>query len=177
MYANVVYLPGLLAVLAGTPGGPPPVLYRVDPGTGAIAGRLTDRREPWRPAPDAAGDRLYATGAHRTWEIDPRGPAVLRTFAVGDAVAVVSPDGRRYALGGPDGRVRLLDLVSGAVESLPAERPGGRAIALRFTPDSRTLVSADEAGQLIAWDVASRAIAQRFPGTSGGTTRRFDIFA
>ncbi|MDA0166356.1 winged helix-turn-helix domain-containing protein [Solirubrobacter ginsenosidimutans] len=168
VYAKVVYLPGVLAVLAGTPGGPPPVLYRVDPASGAIAGRLTLDASPG--ALSAGGGRLYATGAHRTWELDPRGPAVLRTFAFGDEVAMVSADGRHYALGGPGGRLRLLDLVSGAVESLPAEHAAAIS-ALRFTPDSRTLVSADEAGKLIAWDVASRAIAQRFPGHVGEVGR------
>ena len=137
------------------------------PPSGAVAGRLTLAGDPSarerrrRPPLRHQRARSPHVGARSA-----AAPRVLRTFAVGGATGTVSPDGRRYALGAPDGRVRLLDLASGTVEPLAAGHGAGIS-ALRFTPDSRTLVTGDEAGRLIAWNVAQRTIAQRFPGHAG----------
>ena len=71
------------------------------------------------PSAPADGERIYLTSAgdSRTWEIDPDGLRVRRTYPVGDFAGAVSPDGSVFALGGKTGRIRLLDLRSGQVRS------------------------------------------------------------
>jgi WD40 repeat protein len=78
----------------------------------------------------------------------------------------VSPDGRRFALGSLQGRVRMLDLDSDTVQPLRG-RHDGLIIRMRFTPDGRTLVTAGGDGQALAWDVERGTVAQRFSGHNG----------
>ena len=147
-------------------------LYRVDPASGAIAGRLTlgqasrrtlerGRRPPLRhqrARPPHVGARSAAA-------------AVLRTFAGRRLAGAVSPDGRGFALGAQTGGSGCSTCDSGAVAAAGRRRTRRRSARMRFTPDWRTLVTGDEAGRLIAWDVAQRTIAQRFPGHAGEVER------
>ena len=41
-----------------------------------------------------------------------------------------------------------------------------RCPGMRFTPDGRTLVTSGQDGQVLAWDVDRRTIAERFTGHS-----------
>jgi WD40 repeat protein len=151
----------------------PSVLYRIDGKTGAIEAR--------RPIGEHGGQRISVTadgsraflssgGDDRTWAIDPRTLRIVRTYPVGAWDGVVSPDGTLYALGGEDGRVRLLDLRSGRVHVLAGGRHRGGVDRMMFTPDGRTLVTAGDDGRVMAWDVAHRAFSQSFAAHTGAVS-------
>jgi len=120
------------------------------------------------PSAPADAERLYLTSAgdRRTWEIDPDGLRVRRSYPVGDFAGAVSPDGSVFALGGQTGRVRLLNLRSGQVRSFRG-RHNGSVLRTIFTPDGGTLVTYGNDGEVIAGDVDRGRVAERFTGHSG----------
>jgi WD40 repeat protein/DNA-binding SARP family transcriptional activator len=154
----------------GAPDGRPSVLYRVDGTTGRVEKHRRIGQHGSRVLTlTADGRHAFVTSARddRTWEVDPRTLRVTRTYATGAISGGVSPDGRLLALGDLDGRVRLLDVASGAVRPFSG-RHKGAVLTLAFTPDDRTLVTtADDNGRVNAWDVASGRIAQTFAGHTG----------
>jgi WD40 repeat protein len=172
--ANVVFLPEtgdmVVALIHGDfPNAPASLLYRVNGETGAVERELrVGSRSALLPSAPADGERLYLTSAgdNRTWEIDPDGLRVLRSFPVGDFAGAVSPDGAVFALGGQAGRVRLLDVRSGQVRSFRGRHDGSVLRAI-FTPDGGTLVTSGNDGQVIAWDVDRGRVAERLSGHSG----------
>jgi WD40 repeat protein/DNA-binding SARP family transcriptional activator len=172
--ANVVFLPDtqdlVVALIHGEfPDASASLLYRVDGETGAIESELrVGRHSALLPSATADGERLFLTSArdNRTWEIDPDGLRMRRSYPVGDFAGAVSPDGSVFALGSQTGRVRLLDLRSGQVRSFRGRHDGSVLRAI-FTHDGDTLVTSGNDGRVIAWDVARRAVAQRFAGHSG----------
>jgi WD40 repeat protein/DNA-binding SARP family transcriptional activator len=153
------------------PHGPASVLWRVNGRTGTVEGpplRVgTHASSP--PSVTADRRRLFVSSVddNATFEIDPQRLHVRKRYAVGDQAGAVSPDGRAFALGSQAGRVRLLDLRSGAVRRF-AGRQQGAIERMRFTPDGRTLVTSAADGNVIAWDVARGEIREIFPGHSGG---------
>jgi WD40 repeat protein len=162
VFADVVFLPDgrdlLVRQVAGaSPVGPASPMYRVDGTTGAVTGRLTVGRSATSFNASATADRrrvfVTSAGDDRTWELDPKVMLVVRSWPAGDASGAVSPDGRSFALGGLDGRVRLLDLATGRVRRLPGGHRG-RVLRMRFTPDGRTLVTAGIDGRVLAWSLA-----------------------
>jgi WD40 repeat protein len=106
----------------------------------------------------------------KTWEVTSR-EIVLQSEHTGavDAVAV-SPDGKLLASGAGDRTIKLWDINTGIEQSTLAGHPG-RVVALTFSPDSKTLVSAhafhgSTNGKsdycLRLWDVASgRALPKK----------------
>jgi WD40 repeat protein len=151
------------------PDGPPSVLYRIDGKTGAVESELSvGNRSALLPSAPADGERLYLTSDrdNRTWEIDPDGLRVRRTYSVGDFAGAVSPDGSVFALGGQTGRVRLLDLRTGQVRSFSG-RHNGSVLRATFTHDGGTLVTSGNDGEVTAWDVDRGRIAERFDGHRG----------
>jgi WD40 repeat protein len=116
----------------------------------------------------ARGTRLVtSSAAHRSTVIrDATTLSPVRRFRGGGSPATVSPDGRVAALAIPDGSVRLLDLRTGGIREL-AGRHGARVTAMRFTPDSRTLVTAGGDAPLIVWDVRRGAPTETFQGHAG----------
>jgi WD40 repeat protein/DNA-binding SARP family transcriptional activator len=172
--ANVVFLADtrdvVVALIHGEfPDAPPSLLYRVDGKTGAVESQLrVGNRSALLPSAPADGERIYLTSAgdNRTWEIEPDGLRVRRTYPVGDLAGAVSPDGSVFALGGQTGRIRLLDLRSGQVRSFRG-RHNGSVLRAIFTPDGGTLVTAGNDGEVTAWDVERGRIAERFTGQRG----------
>ena len=172
--ANVVFLADtrdvVVALIHGEfPDAPPSLLYRVDGKTGAVESQLrVGNRSALLPSAPADGERIYLTSArdNRTWEIDPDGLRVRRSYPVGDFAGAVSPDGSVFALGGQTGRVRLLDLRSGRVRSFRG-RHSGSVLRAIFTPDGGTLVTSGNDGEITAWDVDRGRVAERFTGHSG----------
>jgi WD40 repeat protein len=151
------------------PDAPPSVLYRVDGKTGAVEGELSvGNSSALLPSAPADGERLYLTSVrdNRTWEIDPDGLRVLRSYPVGDFAGVVSPDGSVFALGGQTGRVRLLNLRTGQVRAFTG-RHKGSVLRATFTRDGGTLVTSGNDGEVTAWDVDRGRIAERFAGQRG----------
>ena len=67
----------------------------------------------------------------------------------------------------PGGRLRLLDLDSGQTRAFRG-RHDGLPLRIEFTPDGRTIVTADDGGELFVWDVERGAIAQRLAGHHSG---------
>jgi WD40 repeat protein len=113
---------------------------------------------PWPPPPSVSADgRLFIPSDRATHAIDADTLRVVRRYPVGAYTTGVSPDGDTLGLGGEDGRVRLLDLASGRVRTLTGGRHDDVANRVAFSPDGRTLATADR--NVIVWDVSEgRAI-------------------
>ena len=172
--ANTVFLGDtgdvVVALIHGEfPDAPPSVLYRVDGKTGAVESELSvGNSSAVLPSAPPDGERLYLTSVrdNRTWEIDPDGLRVVRSYPVGDFAGAVSPDGSVFALSGQTGRVRLLDLRTGRVRPFTG-RHNGSVLRATFTDDGGTLVTSGNDGDVTAWDVDRGRIAERFDGHSG----------
>jgi WD40 repeat protein len=97
--------------------------------------------------------RLLIASNKATYAIDADTLRVVRRYPVGGYTTAVSPDGDTLALGGEDGRVRLLDLASGRVHILTGARHDGEVNRVAFSPDGRTLATGGVVGEVIVWDV------------------------
>jgi WD40 repeat protein/DNA-binding SARP family transcriptional activator len=98
------------------------------------------------------GGRQLVASDEATYAIDADTLRVVRRYPVGAFSTGISPDGATLALGGEDGRVRLLDLASGRVRAL-TERHDAAVRSEAFSPDGRTLATGDGQGNVIVWDV------------------------
>jgi WD40 repeat protein/DNA-binding SARP family transcriptional activator len=141
------------------------ILYRVDGRTGAADGRrlrigFSDSGEL---AATADRRRLFVSSpsAEETYEIDARRLRVVRRHAIGGPYMSVRPDGRRFAFGSLDGRVRIFDVRSGVLARLDGrhEAPVTRTF---FAPDGRTLVSSSEEGEVLVWDLPEGAVRETY---------------
>jgi class 3 adenylate cyclase len=90
----------------------------------------------------------------------------------GGSPAAVSPNERIAAFALPDGSTRLLDLRTGNVRMI-GQRNGVPVVAMRFTPDSRKLVTAAGNAPLVVWDVEHATPVETFIGL--GTVEQFAI--
>ena len=90
----------------------------------------------------------------------------LQSLRGGGAPSALSPDGRVVAFGAADGSVRLLDLHTGTLR-VAADRQDGPVTDLRFTPDSRTLLTAGSDGRVIRWNVVDAQRIETFAGHAG----------
>jgi class 3 adenylate cyclase/WD40 repeat protein len=90
----------------------------------------------------------------------------------GGSPTAVSANGRTAAFALPDGPVRLLDLRTGDVRMI-GQRNGVPVVAMRFTPDSRKLVTALGNAPLVVWDVEHATPLETFTGL--GTVEQFAI--
>jgi DNA-binding SARP family transcriptional activator/WD40 repeat protein len=131
--------------------GPPRPISSGEDGAPALAGFA------------AGGTRLVtSSAAHSSTVIrDATTLRPVRRLRGGGSPAAVSPDGRLAALALPNGSVRLLDLRSGGVRVLGGRRTPP-VIAMRFTPDSRRLVTGGADAPLIVWDVRRATAVETF---------------
>ena len=163
--ANAAFPPtGHDLVVVQHPDHGPSVLRRVSVRTGEIEGRplrVGRLGGPLGLFPATDGQRVFVTSPHNdeTWEIDSRTLRVIRRYPVGDEVGAISPAGNTFALGSTDGTVRLVDRRSGAIRRFMGRHQGG-VLRLVFTPDGRKLVSSDDNGGVIVWDVADGEISE-----------------
>jgi WD40 repeat protein/DNA-binding SARP family transcriptional activator len=129
------------------------------------------------PQPELVG--FAARGAQLVTSSAAEGATVIRNAATlqplirvpgGGAPAALSPNGRLVALGAADGSVRLLNLQSGGLR-VAADRGDAAITDLRFTPDSRRLLTAGADGRLDEWNVADAQRIERFTGQAGSISR------
>ena len=145
--------------------GPPSQLLRVDTRTGETVRRrrVGDGGGAWSLSAAADG-RLFTTVAadRETHAIDPQTLETRRTWPAGGQTGAVSADGRWFAIGDGKGAVRLLDLRTGEARELEPGHEDGTMLNLAFTPDGRTLVTADrDDGLVLVRDVPGGAIRER----------------
>jgi WD40 repeat protein/beta-lactamase regulating signal transducer with metallopeptidase domain len=98
------------------------------------------------------------------------GAPVAKTLKGDETALAVTPDGRTYATGSPDGTVRMLDY---ATDRELASFDGHRGVvtSLAFSPDGQTLISGGSDGSVRRYDLPTRRpvgllLAQAVPVTS-----------
>jgi WD40 repeat protein/DNA-binding SARP family transcriptional activator len=145
----------------------------------ARTGRRLGRPQPLARTPDAALVGFIARGAqvvtssaadHATVIRDAATLRPLRRLQGGGTRSALSPDGRIVGLGAADGSVRLLDLQTGSLR-VATDRHDGAVTDLRFTRDSRTLLTAGTDGRLYEWNVAEARRIETFTGHAGTVSR------
>ena len=149
-------------------------LVRWDTGTGRPLGppQKVDRaREPALVGYIAGGARLVTSSADEDETVirDAITLQPVRRLPGGATRTALSPDGRFVALGAADGSVRLLDLHTGDLREA-TDRHDAAITDLRFTPDSRMLLTAGGDGRLIAWNVADGRRIEAFTGHAGAAS-------
>ena len=181
---------GVPAERSGSPRPPCARLRAGRPGRAGVSGRREDRRasrigSPWgsthptstrRETADRQRFFLTSLRDSRTWQLDPEPLRVVRSWPVGDFAGAVSPGwDRAFALGTESGRVRLLDLRPATSGSFRAASRRTAWSGSRFTPDGRTLVTADELDSLYVGTSSaepSPSGSAATPATSTGSTSR-----
>jgi WD40 repeat protein len=85
-----------------------------------------------------------------------------------------SRDGRRYALGGFDGRLAVVDVATGAMSGPDEPVHEGPISGVAFSPDGATLASLGFDGQVLLADAATGALQARIrpgrPNVEAGMT-------
>ena len=109
---------------------------------------------------------LIYGGREATYAIDAETLRVVRRYPVGAYTTGISADGRMLAIGGRDGSVRLLNLGSGRVWTL-TKRHHAKVLSEAFSPDGRTLATADEEGRVIVSDVREGGRSRHVEGQRG----------
>jgi WD40 repeat protein len=121
---------------------------------------------------------LVATWQGRLWwlnadDLEVATPPVELPISQRVTAAAIAPEGRLIAAGTDAGRIWLCDPVSRSQTSWQApERSSFRS--LRFGRDGKRVLSAQNTGRMIVWDVASGVILQEFAGhPHGGAAAEF----
>ena len=143
-------------------------LRRFDLRTGSPLGKAVRVAEyGWGFPQMTQGGRLIYAASDATYAIDAQTLRVVRRYPVGAWTSGISPDGGTLALGGEDGRVRLLDLASGRVRNLKG-RHHVPVLTEAFSPDGRTLVTTGfGGGEVIVWDLRQGRPVERLEGHRG----------
>ncbi len=106
------------------------------------------------------------------------GPTVIRDartlrplarFAAGGEPAALSPDDRTLLLGGSDGTVRFLDLVTGRVRRASG-RHVGAVVRATFGANGRIAATAGEDKRVIVWDAVAAVARDTLDGHAGQIT-------
>jgi WD40 repeat protein/DNA-binding SARP family transcriptional activator len=93
----------------------------------------------------------------------------LKRLPTGAERAALSPDDRTMLIGGRDGSVRFLDLVTGDVRTASGRHDGAVARAT-FSADGAFAITAGEDNRLIVWDVKHAAAGETLEGHAGQIT-------
>jgi len=137
-----------------------------DAGTGALVERC-DGPAADDVAVSADGSLMASAGGNRLALFRRKDDAWERVpwEAGGSAYSVaLSRDGRRVAVGGHE-VVEVFDTRTGAtIFEAPVPGEQNRVLAVAFSPDARTLVSAHDDGVARVWDVERKRIVQELRG-------------
>ncbi|WP_433684029.1 WD40 repeat domain-containing protein [Nocardia sp. CA-119907] len=107
------------------------------------------------------------------WDIaDPTHPVALPALALpaGFPVAAYSPDGTLLAAAGPEASLRIWRLTGTAAEQVydrPADGSTAQALAVRFGPDSRTLVAGGRSREVLRWRLDDPTAPRELPRLRG----------
>jgi WD40 repeat protein len=93
----------------------------------------------------------------------------LRRLPISADQAALSPDDRTMLLGGRDGSVRFLDLVTGKVRTASG-RHDGAVVEATFSADGAVAITAGEDERVIVWDVEHAAAGETLEGHAGQVT-------
>jgi WD40 repeat protein/DNA-binding SARP family transcriptional activator len=93
----------------------------------------------------------------------------LHRWPVRAEQAALSPDDRTMLVGGRDGSVRFLDLVTGEITPASGRHDGGVERAA-FSPDGNQAITAGEDGRMIVWDVERASAGETLEGHAGQIT-------
>ena len=147
---NVVFGPGGRDVIVQhvydptDPQSPASVLRRYAGATGRAVGPpvRVGRRPTVLMWSTADRRRLFVTSREdgETYMLDAERLRILRRWPVGDVAGTVSSDGSVFALGSPDGAVRLLDLRAGRVRSFSGGHEEA-VLRMQFSAGGGTLVT------------------------------------
>ncbi|MDP9300848.1 MAG: AAA family ATPase [Actinomycetota bacterium] len=170
-----------VAVATATPSSPIPVgeqLFLLEAASGRV---LWERKYPLRPGQNEAQVEFTSQGTLVTsaWQGDTllwntRSGRIERRFSIGGPFAV-SPDGHLLALaqnnenpGDPSAFLAVLDLRTGTHRSFSPLPARAWIVALQFTPDGNSVLTASFEGAVRVWDLASGSIVQTFAGHPSG---------
>ncbi|HEY6888827.1 MAG TPA: WD40 repeat domain-containing protein, partial [Solirubrobacter sp.] len=101
---------------------------------------------------------------------DARSLRPLRRLPIGAATAALSPDDRTMLVGGGDGSVGFLDLVTGKLRTASG-RHDGAVVAATFTADGASAITAGQDDRIIVWDVVHVAAGETLAGHAGAIKR------
>jgi WD40 repeat protein/tRNA A-37 threonylcarbamoyl transferase component Bud32 len=97
---------------------------------------------------------------------------VLGTHPGGASAVAFSPDGKRLASAGADGKVSLWnDGLGNKPRVLPGEGPAGEALSVGFSPDGKRLAVGHADGSVMLWDADSGARRGPLPRGHFGRVR------
>jgi WD40 repeat protein/DNA-binding SARP family transcriptional activator len=116
------------------------------------------------------GRWLVTTSAEdRTTIFDARTLRPLKRLPGRAEGAALSPDDRTMLVGGRDGSVRFLDLVTGSTRRASG-RHDGAVLRAAFSADGRTAITAGEDNRVIVWNVERAAAGETFAGHTAPIT-------
>ncbi len=84
-----------------------------------------------------------------------------------DARGAISPDGRTFAYGLPDGTVHFFDVASGRTIAGQGAH-SGQVVSLAFSPDSRLVATTGDDRTVIVWNAGTGELVERLEGHGGG---------
>jgi WD40 repeat protein/DNA-binding SARP family transcriptional activator len=105
---------------------------------------------------------LVTSGETKSLLLDARTLKPVRTIPVAGSAAL-SPDGGSAAFGHDDGSVVLVDVRTGAQQTM-AGRAGGHIRDVAFSRDGRVVATTSDDGSVAIWDIRTRSLRERFVG-------------
>ena len=131
-----------------------------------------------RPVGSGVGTLMLTSDGRRAVTTFEGGPTVIRDARslrpvqrepVGAETAALNPDDRTMLVGGSDGSVRFLDLVTGKVRRASG-RHDGAVVDATFSADGAFAITAGQDDRIIVWDVKHAAAGEALTGHAGEIT-------